>query len=91
MFGFFCRGLGFFPFEEGGEGASGYIRQKQDLLNTLHLELIVVVTLVICVSAESSHVKGETFKSPFAPSLVPSARFSQQNGREVSSPRLNVE
>lgn len=60
-------------------------------MDTLHLELIVVVRLIISLSAESSHVKGETFKSPFTPSSVPSAHFSQQNSREVSNPRLNVE
>ena len=93
MFFFCCvyLFLFFFSFEEGGEGASGCIGQKQHLSDTLHFVLIVVVTLVICVSAESSHVKGETSKSPFTPPSVPSANFSRHSSGEVGNPWLNAE
>lgn len=67
------------------------ICDRSSVFWTLHQELIVVVTLVICVSAESSDVKGETLKSTFTSSSAPSAHFSQHNSREVSNPCLNVE
>lgn len=62
---------------------------KSNIWDT-HFELIVVVTLVICLCADSSRVKGDTFKSTSVPSSVPCAHFSPHNSREVSNPRVNV-